>query len=84
MIEFIYGAWNIGDFAVGVFVDLRKAFDKVDHVILFSKLHRYGVRGTSLSLIGSYLSGKVQRVRIGNFCQVNYQLYCWSATGFGT
>ena len=65
-IEFIYDALNSLDYEVGVFMDLRKAFGTVDQIILLSKLHRYWIRGTSLSLIGSYLSGREQRVRIGN------------------
>jgi hypothetical protein len=38
-------ALNGGDMAIGVFLDLRKAFDVCDHGILVSKLNKYGITG---------------------------------------
>ena len=37
------------EYAVGVFLDLRKAFDTVDHHLLLMKLQKYGIRGVGLS-----------------------------------
>ena len=45
---------------IGIFIDLSKAFDTIDHKILLKKLDRYGIRGVTNSLIESYLSRRLQ------------------------
>lgn len=50
--------------ATGLFMDLSKAFDTVDHTILLYKLEQIGLRGTPLNLITSYLNGRQMVVSV--------------------
>lgn len=53
-----------GMIAGAVFIDYTKAFDNINHCILFSKLESYGITGPALTLIKSYLSDRYQSVCI--------------------
>ena len=62
--NFIADALNDGDYCIGVFLDLKKAFDTCSHKILLKKLKHLGVKGTALKWFASYLSNRQQRVDI--------------------
>jgi len=54
-------------FSIGVFFDLSKAFDTVNHKILLRKLEHYGIRGMCLAWIRDYLKGRRQCVLYNGF-----------------
>ena len=47
LVENITNAMDNGKFTIDVFIDLIKAFDTVDHSILVTKLHHYGIKGVA-------------------------------------
>ena len=49
---------------LGIFIDLSKAFDTIDHETLLTKLDRYGIRGNANGLIRSYLSNRTQYTEV--------------------
>ena len=58
--EKIKQACDSGKYACGVFLDLQKAFDTVNHDILLKKLNHYGIRGIANNWFCSFLSDRMQ------------------------
>ena len=69
-------ALDRNEYAVGVFLDLSKAFDTVDHNILLDKLEHYGIRGVALDWVRSYLSNRLQFVQFNGQCSSPQTICC--------
>ena len=56
VIDYIYKSLDEGNYVFGIYIDLKKAFDTVQHHILLQKLEHYGIRGFVLDWFDLYLS----------------------------
>ena len=59
-----------------IFLDIKKAFDSVNHKILLTKLYRYGFRSNAFDLIASFLSNRTQSVLIQNSISTPLPIEC--------
>ena len=79
LINFIRNVTNAIDneeAMLGIFLDLSKAFDTLDHDILIYKLELYGIRGVVLDLFKSYLQNRYQFVNVNGFKSQKKLLRC--------
>ena len=66
LIDQINNNFENNEFTIGVFIDLSKAFDTVDHRILLKKLIHYGVNGNNIRWFESYLTNRKQFLSFNN------------------
>jgi len=64
--EYILNSLNENQFVCGLYMDLSKAFDVIDHTLLKQKLLHYGIRGPVYKWLDSYLENRKQLVKINN------------------
>ena len=57
----IFEAINDRNYTVAAFIDLKKAFDTVNHKILLEKLFLAGIKGNILNLLSNYLENRFQK-----------------------
>ena len=66
LVDQILESFEHNKYGLGVFIDLSKAFDIVDHSILLKKLKLYGVTDRNHSWFKNYLSNRKQFIQINN------------------
>ena len=66
LVDYLINSFEDNKITCGVFLDISKAFDTIDHNILLSKLYKYGIRGNTLNCFRNYLSNHYQFVSINN------------------
>jgi len=75
MVDKLTNALETKSCAMGIFIDLAKAFDTVDHKILLQKLSHFGIRGMPLNLLNDYMTGRKQYVSFNGvnsaMCDIN-------------
>ena len=71
LVEEITSATDSKKSTIGVFIDLKKAFDTINHSILLKKLNHYGIRGISNDWLNSYMRDRHQFV---NYNDVNSEM----------
>ena len=60
VVEFMHQAFDENKFGMGIFLDVKKAFDSLDRGILLEKLKYYGILGTEWNWFRSYLTNWLQ------------------------
>lgn len=63
-LEKIHENLNQNNKCAGLFMDLSKAFDLINHSILIKKLEKYGLRGKAKDWLTSYLTNRFQLVEV--------------------
>ena len=72
----IYEGVDAGDAREVVVLDLAKAFDTLDHDVLFVKLRHLGFKVSSINWVISYLTNRVQTTKVGKTLSDWKQIYC--------
>ena len=64
--DYIRSNMDIGNCTGAIYIDLRKAFDTVDHGTLLSRLQEYGIKNRELEWFSDYLFNRKQLVQYNN------------------
>ena len=67
---------------IGIFIDFKKAFDTINHTILFEKLEHYGVNGVPLQWFRDYLADRIQFVSCNGVLSEYKPITCGVPQGY--
>ena len=73
IVDQIYESFENEKYTVGIFIDLSKAFDTVDHTTLLKKLEIFGITGANIAWFRRYLTNRKQYICINNDTKTNEQ-----------
>ena len=76
VVDKITSAIEQKEYTIGIFLDLSKAFDTVDHNILLKKPEHYGIRGIALEWFKNYLHDRKQIVKYNNTLSKSETIQC--------
>ena len=76
VVETLYANLDVDNYGLGIYLDLQKAFDTVDHNILLSKLSHYGIRGNALNWFETFLKGRKQFTSVNGACSKTSVIGC--------
>jgi hypothetical protein len=73
-VERVYKSLDERELSIGIFLDLSKAFDLVNHDILLRKMERMGISGVALKWFQSYLDNREQKVEVTHRCTATNEI----------
>ena len=82
LVDKITNAVEKNETTIGIFLDLSKAFNTIDHSILLHKLEHYGFRGIVLEWFKNYLSNRTQYVAFNNCTSEPGNITCGVPQGY--
>ena len=76
LVDYLINSFEDNKLTCGIFLNISKAFDTIDHNILLSKLYKYGIRGNTLNWFMNYLFNIYQFVSLNNTSSPFLRIEC--------
>ena len=84
LVERVTKALDTGKYIVGVFLDPKKSFDTVDHIILLKKIEKYGIGGNTLKWFKSFFYHVENNLLNTMIVILRKKTYTWSSSRIHT